>query len=86
MSPTHTTSFTPLLGSERSLAAIHPCQLDDDQRHAYDITLQHLEKTLNSESPGPLRMILQGEGGTGKSKVIQTVTEAFFNHGIAHML
>ncbi|KZP27492.1 hypothetical protein FIBSPDRAFT_683605, partial [Athelia psychrophila] len=36
--------------------------------------------------PPPLRMILYGEGGTGKSKVIQTVTEAFARRGVKYML
>ncbi|RDX39933.1 hypothetical protein OH76DRAFT_1302941, partial [Lentinus brumalis] len=34
----------------------------------------------------PLRMVLYGEGGTGKSRVIQTVTQAFAARGCAHML
>ena len=31
-------------------------------------------------------MILYGEGGTGKSKVIQTVSEAFAQKGVKYML
>ena len=34
----------------------------------------------------PLRMIIHGEGSTGKSKVLQSVTEAFCEHGAHHML
>ncbi|RDX42770.1 hypothetical protein OH76DRAFT_1298156, partial [Lentinus brumalis] len=34
----------------------------------------------------PLRMVLYGEGGTGKSRVIQTVTQAFAQRGCAFML
>ena len=34
----------------------------------------------------PLRMVLYGEGGTGKSRVIQTITEAFATRGVSHML
>ncbi|KAF9780858.1 hypothetical protein BJ322DRAFT_978412, partial [Thelephora terrestris] len=36
--------------------------------------------------PPPLRMILYGEGGTGKSRVIQTITESFAARGVSHML
>ncbi|KAJ7309972.1 hypothetical protein DFH08DRAFT_719050, partial [Mycena albidolilacea] len=36
--------------------------------------------------PPPLRMLLHGEGGTGKSKVIQTVTQAFVERGVLHWL
>ncbi|KAF8076844.1 hypothetical protein FPV67DRAFT_1387534, partial [Lyophyllum atratum] len=60
--------------------------LREDQRRAYDIVAWHLDQTLSGRKPPPLRMILQGEGGTGKSKVIQTVTEAFKARGAGHML
>ena len=33
-----------------------------------------------------MQMIIYGEGGTGKSKVLQSVTEAFHQHGAHHML
>ena len=36
--------------------------------------------------PPPLRMIIYGEGGTGKSKVIQTITEIFIQKGAKYML
>jgi len=31
-------------------------------------------------------MLIHGEGGTGKSKVIQTITEYFAHRGVTHML
>ena len=37
----------------------------------------HLDQTLAGRSPPPLRMITYGEGGTGKSKVLQTISAAF---------
>ena len=36
-----------------------------------------MDKVLKGNEPLPLQMIIYGEGGTRKSKVIQTVTEAF---------
>ncbi|KAJ3742588.1 hypothetical protein DFH05DRAFT_1372942, partial [Lentinula detonsa] len=36
--------------------------------------------------PPPLRMIVHGEGGTGKSRVIQTITQMFEKSGAASML
>ena len=36
--------------------------------------------------PPPLRMIIYGEGGTGKSNVIQTITEIFIQKGAKYML
>ncbi|KIL59324.1 hypothetical protein M378DRAFT_50077, partial [Amanita muscaria Koide BX008] len=60
--------------------------LKADQRRAYEVILWHLQQTLAEKKPPPLRMILYGEGGTGKSKVIQTITEAFAAHRVSHML
>ncbi|KAJ3991580.1 hypothetical protein F5050DRAFT_1545790, partial [Lentinula boryana] len=36
--------------------------------------------------PPPLRMIVHGEGGTGKSRVIQTITQMFEKSRAASML
>ncbi|KAG1830513.1 hypothetical protein EV424DRAFT_1267198, partial [Suillus variegatus] len=36
--------------------------------------------------PPPLRMIIHGEGGTGKLKVIQTITEYFAHNSAKNML
>ena len=52
-----------------------PC-LQSDQRPAFEIIMWHFEETMAGRPPLPLRMVLYGEGGTGKSKVIQTVTHA----------
>ncbi|GLB44644.1 putative G-quadruplex DNA unwinding [Lyophyllum shimeji] len=71
---------------EVSLPAVDPSRLREDQRRAYNIVVWHLNQTLAGRKPPPLRMILQGEGGTGKSRVIQTITEAFKARGASHML
>ena len=72
--------------AEQALAPATVEELREDQRRAYDIITTHLEATLAGKRPDQLRMVLHGEGGTGKSKVIQTVTE-FFNHrGVLHLL
>ncbi|THU83028.1 hypothetical protein K435DRAFT_690331, partial [Dendrothele bispora CBS 962.96] len=60
--------------------------LKEDQRRAYDIITWHLDQTLAGRKPPPLRMVLYGEGGTGKSRVIQTVTEYFERHHAKHLL
>ncbi|KAF8836901.1 hypothetical protein BDN67DRAFT_871677, partial [Paxillus ammoniavirescens] len=57
-----------------------------DQFRAYNIITWHLNQTLAGENPPPLRMIIHSEGGTGKSKVIQTVTEYFTCKGAKHKL
>ncbi|KIL62904.1 hypothetical protein M378DRAFT_80562, partial [Amanita muscaria Koide BX008] len=75
------------LGAESSLSAIDSSQLKRDQARAYDIIIWHLEQTLSAaEGLEPLRMIIYGEGGTGKSRVIQTVSETFVAKGVKHIL
>ncbi|KAG1858509.1 hypothetical protein F4604DRAFT_1488367, partial [Suillus subluteus] len=37
-------------------------------------------------SPPPLHMLIHGEGRTGKSKVIQTITSYFAHKGAKYML
>ncbi|PPQ74787.1 hypothetical protein CVT24_003726 [Panaeolus cyanescens] len=69
-----------------TINATDPSSLNNEQRRAYDIILWHLDQTISGHNPPPLRMIIHGEGGTGKSKVLQTVTQAFKKQGCAHML
>ena len=75
-----------LTSSEEALGGIDISHLRPDQARAYRIVRWHLDQTLNGADPPPLRMILYGEGGTGKSRVIQTVTEAFEVRGAKQML
>jgi len=72
--------------SELALTSVDPSMLKDDQYHAYDIITSHLEETLAGSNPPPLRLVIHGEGGTGKSKVIQTVTQFFLCKGAGYML
>ncbi|THG93310.1 hypothetical protein EW026_g7890 [Hermanssonia centrifuga] len=68
------------------LNAASPATLRDEQFRAFDIMRWHLNETLAGNDPPPLRMIIYGEGGTGKSKVIQTITEEFIRRGAQHTL
>jgi len=72
--------------SEQALPAVDPECLKPDQLRAYRIVTWHLAETLRGGNAPPLRMVLYGEGGTGKSRVIQTITEAFAARGVSHML
>lgn len=74
------------VGPEIALTAVNPSELRRDQYRAFDIITWHLEQTIAGADPPPLRMILYGEGGTGKSKVIQTVTEVFAARGVKHLI
>jgi len=86
--PTATVSLLSraLASSEDALDGIDISHLRPDQARAYGIIKWHLDQTLNGVDPPPLRMILYGEGGTGKSRVIQTVTDAFEARGSKHLL
>jgi len=72
--------------TEASLLPIDPSMLKEDQYCAYDIVTGHLDQSLSGREPLPLRMLIHGEGGTGKSKVIQTIMEYFTHRGVTHML
>ena len=58
----------------------------EDQRRAYNIVDWHLQKMLSGLNPPQLHMIIPGEGGVGKSKTIQTITDNFVSHGAGSML
>ena len=57
-----------------------------DQLRAYEIITWHLDETLAGRHPPPLRLIVNGEGGTGKSKLIEAVTDYFAARGAQHLL
>ncbi|KIJ21314.1 hypothetical protein PAXINDRAFT_151861 [Paxillus involutus ATCC 200175] len=71
---------------EASLTPVNPSQLHYDQFHAYDIVTWHLDQMLAGHKPPLLRMLIHSEGGTDKSKVIQTITKYFTQRGSKHML
>lgn len=72
--------------SEVALTSVDPSMLNTDQMRAYDIITWHLQETLSGHTPPPLQMLIHGEGGTGKSKVIQTVTDYFDMKGASALL
>lgn len=57
--------------------AVNKDALKEDQRRAYEIVEDHLRKTLRGEEVDQLLLQVQGEPGTGKSKVINTITSLF---------
>lgn len=61
-------------------------ELLEDQKRAFDIVSWHLEETLAGRDVPQLLMQMHGEGGTGKSKVIRTITRAFEERGMGDML
>ena len=58
--------------------------LTDDQWHAYDIADWHARETIIGNMPPQLLMMIPGEGGVGKSRLIQTMTQNFQVHNVSH--
>ena len=79
-------SSIPAYTPDDSRPATKIQKLTFDQKRAIDIIVWHLDQTLQNHSPPPLRLIIYGEGGTGKSVVIQTVTDAFAARGALYLL
>lgn len=53
----------------------------EEQRRAFDIVKWHLEDALEGKDPSQLLMQIQGEPGTGKSRVIKAITTLFKQKG-----
>jgi PIF1-like helicase len=79
-------SDTNIFGPEAPLMPVDVSNLDAEQFQAYDIIRQHLEQTLAGNSPPQLRMVMYGAGGTGKSRIIQTVTKLFEQRDVSRLL
>jgi len=60
--------------------------LNADQRRAFDIINNHLIAQLNGQKPSQLLMIVIGQGGVGKSTLINAVTDAFEEQGAKNLL
>jgi len=69
-----------------ALKPVSRAGLLEDQRRAFDIIDWHLRETLAGRAPPPLRMIIPGEGGVGKSKTIQSIMENFYQLGKGNLL
>jgi hypothetical protein len=71
----------PVKRKPDEMPALDPTELNDEQRMCFNIVSTHLERTLAKEKVAPLRLLIYGEGGTGKSRVIQSITERFRQAG-----
>lgn len=72
--------------AEDVISSVNPCDLFEEQRRAYDIVHAQVHRCLRGTDPDPLLMVVSGEGGVGKSKVIQTITALFESLNIKHWL
>ena len=69
--------------SESSQSFTH---LNDEQRRAHDIITNHLGATLSGRKPGQLLMMVIGPGGTGKTTMLNAVTNTFERLNVSHLL
>nr|GAT44847.1 predicted protein [Mycena chlorophos] len=60
--------------------------LNEEQRRAHDIIEKHLTRTLKGEEVSQLLMIVQGEGGTGKTVLLNAVSHTFDFHASTSLL
>ncbi|KAF8125259.1 hypothetical protein EV363DRAFT_1176185, partial [Boletus edulis] len=72
--------------SSELLTAVDVSDLLTEQRRAYDIVNWHLQETIAGKRPPQLLMVIPGEGGVGKSKTIQTITQNFATRGMKSRL
>lgn len=60
--------------------------LNVEQQRALNIFKNHVHQTLNAQAPAQLLMIVNGCGGTGKSALIQAMTDTIEEFGVPQWL
>ena len=85
---THTSSEGMVIINDKA-ECLAPCDvelLNSDQKHAYDIVAWHVEEMIAGKKPPQLLIIIPGEGGVGKSKLIQMITQRFTARKVSEWL
>ena len=60
--------------------------LNEHQQMAHNIITNHLRQYLNNKKPPQILMMVHGEGSTGKSRLLQAVSDMFANNNVSHLL
>ncbi len=60
--------------------------LNQHQAMVHDIVAHHLKQHLKGESPPQRLIIVHGQGGTGKSTMLNTISQTFDNMGASSLL
>ena len=60
--------------------------LNKRQRMAHDIVAQHLDQYLAGQNPSQRLVIVHGPGGTGKTALLNAITETFANKDASSLL
>ncbi|KAG1807034.1 uncharacterized protein BJ212DRAFT_1485890 [Suillus subaureus] len=63
-----------------------PSYLNEEQAMAFTIIADHLCQLLIGNDPPQLLMVIHGEGGTGKTQLLQAITQLFSDVGSANRL
>jgi hypothetical protein len=63
-----------------------PAHLNKEQHLAFSIITDHLRDLMNRKNPPQLLMQIHGQAGTGKTTLIQAITELFKSTGNGHRL
>lgn len=63
----------------RPMSTVDTCTLNTKQRRAYNIVSEHLNRERLGLNPPPLRMIVSGTAGTGKSYLISSIANLLGN-------
>jgi hypothetical protein len=63
-----------------------PRYLNEEQSMAFTIIAEHLQQLLMGADPPQLLMVIHGQGGTGKTQLLQAITQMFSDVGCADHL
>ena len=60
--------------------------LNEHQAMAFNIIIHHLDQHLRGNKPPQRLLIIHGQGGTGKSTLLNAISQAFHERGVSHLL
>jgi hypothetical protein len=63
-----------------------PAHLNKEQRLAFSIIANHLRDLMDGKNPPQLLMQIHGQAGTGKTTLVQAITDLFKSTGNGHRL
>ena len=72
--------------SKKGLELPHLNILNEEQRMAHDIVINHLDAELANRDPPQTLVFVIGQGGTGKSTLLNAITTSFEIRGASHLL
>ena len=64
----------------------HLKALNVEQHMAHDIIINHLDAYLDDRNPRQILMMVIGQGGTGKSTLLNAITTSFIHRDVPHLL